>query len=321
MRLATNPKQLPTTTPTLPSRLRELQRGRDRLLAGLAAAHDFEQLHHVRRAEEVMAEHLRRPPARAARTASMSSVDEFDASMQSGRVTAPSSANVAFFSSMFSNTASTTMSTLVEAVVAGRRRDQRHRRLDLRLGVILPFDTVDVVVLADGRQAAIERRLVDVLQQHRDAGVRVGHRDAAAHRAGADDGRAPDLGGRRVLRHVGNLRHLALGEEQMPQRLRLGRHARSRRTARARGSSPASNGSGQAGFDRVDDGERRRACRARSSSATCAHRRAGVETVARAASARESRCRASCASRRPRRAPSANAIAPAQQIAVDDAHR
>ena len=34
------------------------------LLAGLAAADDLEQLHHVRRAEEVVAEHLRRPAAR-----------------------------------------------------------------------------------------------------------------------------------------------------------------------------------------------------------------------------------------------------------------
>ena len=42
---------------------------------------------------------------------SMLSVDVLDASTQSGRVTRPSSAKVLFFRSMFSNTASTTMST------------------------------------------------------------------------------------------------------------------------------------------------------------------------------------------------------------------
>ena len=47
----------------------------------------------------------------ACANSSMSSVDVFDASTQSGRVTRPSSANVCFLRSMFSNTASTTMST------------------------------------------------------------------------------------------------------------------------------------------------------------------------------------------------------------------
>ena len=126
---------------------------------------------------------------------------------------------------------------VVEAVVGGRRRDERHR-LGHRLGRHLALRDRRFVVLADGRHAAIERRLIDILQQHGDAGVGVRHRDAAAHRAGADDGGARDLARRRVLRHVGNLGHFALGEEQVTQRLRLGRTARSRRTARARAPSP-----------------------------------------------------------------------------------
>ena len=40
---------------------RELHRGRDHRLCGLVAAHDFQQPHHVRRREEVHAEHVVRP--------------------------------------------------------------------------------------------------------------------------------------------------------------------------------------------------------------------------------------------------------------------
>ena len=80
-----------------------------------------------------------RPLARA--NSSMSSVDELVASTQSGRVTRPRSANVAFFRSMFSNTASTTMSTwskcrnvvvgVISAIV-----------FSTCSAVILPFDIV-----------------------------------------------------------------------------------------------------------------------------------------------------------------------------------
>ena len=104
--------------------------------------------------------------------------------------------------------------------------------------VILPFDIVDFVVLADGRQAAIERRLVHFLQQHRNAGVRVVHRDAAAHRAGADDRGALD-------RRSSACPSARRGPWRPRARRRTGGAApsirsrrRSRRTARARAASP-----------------------------------------------------------------------------------
>ena len=56
-----------------------------------------------------------------------------------------------------------------------------------------------------------------------DAGVEEVHRDAAAHRAGADDGDLVDLAHRRRFRHVGDLGRGALGEERVAQRLALGR--------------------------------------------------------------------------------------------------
>ncbi len=65
MRLATNPKQLPTTTPTLPRRFASLSDVAIVSSPRLPSADDLEQLHHVRRAEEVMPDHAARPPAGA----------------------------------------------------------------------------------------------------------------------------------------------------------------------------------------------------------------------------------------------------------------
>ena len=110
MRLATKPKQLPTTTPTLPSFFASFS---DVAIASLLVSRPRT----ISRSFITLAGLKKwcprtcggRPLARA--NSSMSSVDEFDARMQSARVTEPSSANVCFFRSMFSNTASTTMST------------------------------------------------------------------------------------------------------------------------------------------------------------------------------------------------------------------
>src|SRR5262249_13123364 len=77
------------------------------------------------------------------------------------------------------------------------------------------------VVLADGRQAAIEGFLANLFEQDRNAGVGVGHGNAAAHRAGADDRRAPDRNGRRGLRQTGDLARLALAEEDVDESLGL----------------------------------------------------------------------------------------------------
>ena len=151
---------------------------------------------------------------------SMSSVDVFDASTASGRVTRASSANVALLQVHVLEHGLDDDVDLVEAVVARRRRDEAQRS-GHRLRRHLALRDRGLVVLPDRRHAAIDGGLIDVLQQHRDAGIGVRHRDAAAHRAGADDRRARDVLRRRVLRDVRNLRDLALGEEQMPQRPRF----------------------------------------------------------------------------------------------------
>ena len=47
-----------------------------------------------------------------------------------------------------------------------------------------------------------QRRLIDILEKHGDAGAGIGHRDATAHRASTDDGRTLDVVSGRRRRHA-----------------------------------------------------------------------------------------------------------------------
>ena len=143
------------------------------------------------------------------------------------------------------------------------------------------------------------------------AGIGVGHRDAAAHRAGADDGGARDVAGRRVLRHVGNLGDLALGEEQMAQRAAIRSRARSRRRARVSRVEPASKSIVSAASMASTAANGARAPRAVLPSAA-ARRLAGGQPGRRDRRSCPSG-RASCGARRRRRVPRANAIAPSSR--------
>ena len=72
-----------------------------------------------------------------------------------------------------------------------------------------------LVVLADDAKAPVEGGLRGLDDGHRETGVQEVHGDAAAHGSGADHA---DLGDRQdggVLRHVGQLPHLTLGEEHV----------------------------------------------------------------------------------------------------------
>src|SRR5437762_3425651 len=69
----------------------------------------------------------------------------------------------------------------------------------------------------------IERLPGDLDHRHWNTDVGEDHRDAAAHRAGADHGRLADLRRRRLRGHVGNLGRLALGEEEVTLGFRLRR--------------------------------------------------------------------------------------------------
>jgi hypothetical protein len=77
---------------------------------------------------------------------------------------------------------------VLEVVVLERRLQEAHALVEL---VLLELALLDLrlVVLAHHADALVERFLLHLEHRHRDAGVEEVHRDAAAHRAGADDRR------------------------------------------------------------------------------------------------------------------------------------
>ncbi len=110
---------------------------------------------------------------------------------------------------------------LVEVAVVERRLDHRQLLVDLRLRHLAPLDG-DAVVAADRFQSAVEGRLIDLFQHDGNARVDVGHRDAAPHRPGADDGRTLDIERFDVFGQVGNLGDRPLAEEDVDHPLRFG---------------------------------------------------------------------------------------------------
>ena len=103
-----------------------------------------------------------------------------------------------------------------------RARDEPHPLVHVGLGEPSLLDGARVVLLHDA-ETAVESLLGHLHDGDGDAGVGEVHRDASAHRPGADDGRALDLPGGRARRHVGDLGRLALGEEGVDLPLGLGR--------------------------------------------------------------------------------------------------
>ncbi|MNZ66335.1 hypothetical protein D3C78_845560 [compost metagenome] len=99
---------------------------------------------------------------------------------------------------------------------------QGHALLDLLLGQLAALGA-DLVVLADLRQAAIQRLALLLEQHHRHADVGEVHGDAAAHGAGADHRDLADRAQRQGGVDAGHLAGLALGEEQVAQGLGLRR--------------------------------------------------------------------------------------------------
>ena len=129
---------------------------------------------------------------------------------------------------------------------------------------------------------------------------------------------------RRVLRHVGDLRGLALGEEQVTQRPRLGRHDAVGEQLALAHASPSSNGDASAPASMASTaGERRRACRGAVFSAPRASRRAAqAGDAVRVGDLHRQLARLAAISPAAARAV-ANAIAPSSRspstIAIDDA--
>ena len=107
-----------------------------------------------------------------------------------------------------------------KSVKAERGLDSLQAFIDKLLGKTAALHRTRVILL-NISHATIERRLVGILEQNRNAGIGEHHRNAAAHRSRSHDGRGIDRNKRSIFRNVRNLPHFALAEEDVNQRLRL----------------------------------------------------------------------------------------------------
>ena len=111
---------------------------------------------------------------------------------------------------------------LSERAKVERRREPAHPLADVGHRQSALLRRV-LVVAAHDRNAAIERLFRRLHDRDRNSGREKIHRDAAAHRAGADHPDATDRLRRHVGTDVGDLGGLPLGEEDMPLSLGLSR--------------------------------------------------------------------------------------------------
>ena len=128
-----------------------------------------------------------------------------------------------FFSSMSSEHGLDHEVALGDRVLVRAAVEQRHPLLDL-VGREASSRRAALVVAADRGQAAVESVAVLLDDRYRKPGVGEGHRDAAAHRAGAEHADAANVPDRCVGGNVGNLARRTLGEEVVAlcPRLRVG---------------------------------------------------------------------------------------------------
>ena len=170
--------------------LAELHDRGEHVLAGLLAAHDLQQLHHVGRAEEVHADHVLRALRERRRSCRRRASRCWWRGSRRASSTSSSVLKTCSLTPMSSNTASMTRSASVEVVVVERRRRAAPCAASSLSCVELALLDLRLVVLADGRRRPCRAPPASSRARHRDAGVEEVHRDAAAHRAGADHGDA-----------------------------------------------------------------------------------------------------------------------------------
>ncbi len=199
----------------------EIHRRHQRVRGAFGAAHDLEQFHHIGGREEMRAGDVLRALGRIGHDVD---VDARSVREQQG---AGLHRRVELFEHLLLDRDALEHRLddnvgLSDIVVAADALDQPEPALHLDAREAAALDA-GLVIAADAGETAGQRVLVDLEQFHRKAELGKAHGDAAAHRAGADDGRGFDRAQRRVARNVGQPRHLALGEEGIAQRARLSR--------------------------------------------------------------------------------------------------
>ena len=198
--------------------LGDRERARDRLGRGVRAAHDLEQLHHVGRAEEMRPDHVLRAlrDGRDRVDVEGRSVRREERARARDAVEAAEHVllDVHLFEHRFDH----------EIDVGGRLErgsvcDPRQPRVHLVLRQ-LALALCRRVVAGDDPARPFDGLGLQIDEGDPNPGVGAGHRDPGPHRAAADHRRGPHRRGRSDA-PVGELRGLALGEEQVQPRLGL----------------------------------------------------------------------------------------------------
>src|SRR5208283_4765456 len=199
--------------------LRELHAGGNHFFARLFPAHNLEQSHHVRRTEEVRSDHRFRPRGGPGDFIYVERrrVARQNRALSAGAVQVRKHGFLQRHA--FENRLDHHVHTR-ERIVVAHRRDQLQTLIHECLREA-PTLYRARVVLPDFSHTQIERRLIHILQQHRNARVGKHHRDPSAHRAGANDRHAVHRQHWSFPGNIGNLRHLALAKENMDERFRL----------------------------------------------------------------------------------------------------
>ncbi len=201
--------------------LAQLQCGGQHVQRGFLAAHHFEQAHDVGRAEEVQADHVLRTTGAGG---NLVDVEGRSVAGEDGAGLAhlvEGSEHLALDLHALEYCLDHQVGIGQVGVVEGAQQ-QRHALLELLLAELAALGA-DLVVLADLRQAAIQRLALLLEQHHWDADVDEVHGDATAHGAGTDHRDLADFAQRQRGVDAGHLAGLTLGEEQVAQGLGLRR--------------------------------------------------------------------------------------------------
>ena len=191
--------------------LGDRHRGVDHVLRRLLAAHDLQEAHDVGRREEVHADHVL---GAAGGGRDLVHVERRGVRGQDGaRLHDPVEAREDLLLEVHVLEHGLDHQVAVgEGLAVGHAVEQVHAPVDLFHRHAAAAGGA-LVVLADDAEAVVDPALLRLDDRHADAAVGEVHRDAAAHRAAAEDADLLDLPQRGVARHVGHLGRLALGEE------------------------------------------------------------------------------------------------------------
>ncbi len=221
--IADEPVTDPSDDRKFPEPLAERQCGGEGFRRCRFGAHHLEQPHHVRRREEVQAEHLAGPPRQHCRDLVDVEIGGIGGQDGVGLCDLVERGEHLLLDGHLLEHRFDDDVGVLQHVVARHRRDEAHALLDIGGGEAA-LRSGRLVVLPDIADAALELRGVGIENRNRNARIRKAHGDAGAHGARADHRGARDWHRPDVLGDARNLGGRALGEEDVAQRPAFRRH-------------------------------------------------------------------------------------------------